>query len=326
MVSDRTATVWRHLAWRLETLGYDLAALVLRALPLDTASGLGGAVLEALGPITRRQRIVLRNLELAFPEMPQSERRAVARRHWNQLGRTFVEFPLMDRLTPSSGRVEVVGMERLKRLAEAGEPAVLISGHLSNWEVMMAVIVESGLKCRVSYRPANNPHVDRRITESRRRYGVELFAAKGGDGTRELLAALNRGEAVAMLNDQRDNAGVEAPFFGRPVCTAPGPSRFALKYGGRLVPMSVARLKGARFRVTIHEPIIVQASGDRAKDMQAAVAAINAFVEARIRERPAEWMWAHRRWPLDCYEKAAGLQTSASGSSLRRQGPVNAGS
>ena len=318
--------MWRRLAWRLEALGYDLAAVLLRRLPLDGASALGGAVLERLGPLTSRHRIVLRNLQLAFPEMSEPERARLAREHWNHLGRTVVEFPLMDRLTPRSGRVEVVGMERLRQIAASGEAAVLVSGHLSNWEVMMAVIVESGLTCRVSYRPANNPHVDRRITESRRRYGVELFAAKGGDGTRDLLAALNRGEAVAMLNDQRDNSGVEAPFFGRAVRTAPGPARFGLKYGGRLIPLSVARLNGARFRVTIHEPIALQTSGDRARDMQAAVARINAFVEDRVREHPAEWMWAHRRWPLEWYQSAvydaaAGL-TADRGSSLRRQGPV----
>ncbi|MEI9964217.1 MAG: hypothetical protein WDM92_05505 [Caulobacteraceae bacterium] len=71
-------------------------------------------------------------------------------------------------------------MERLRALAAAGQPAVLISGHLSNWEVMMAVIVSSGLKSRVSYRPANNPHTDARIKESRRRYGVSCSPPRAG--------------------------------------------------------------------------------------------------------------------------------------------------
>ncbi|HEY5410955.1 MAG TPA: lysophospholipid acyltransferase family protein, partial [Caulobacteraceae bacterium] len=214
------------------------------------------------------------------------------------------EFPLMDRITPASGRVEVVGLERLTGLIGRKTPAVLVSGHLSNWETMMAVIVHSGLDCRVSYRPANNPYMDARITESRRRYGVQLFAAKG-DGARGLISALGKGGAVALLADQRDSSGVEAPFFGRPVRSAPGPARLALKYGRRLFPMSVARTRGARFLVTIHEPIALQNSGDQAADLQAAVASINAFIESCIRARPAEWLWAHRRWPVELYGKAA---------------------
>ena len=302
-MNTRFPTFWRQLGWRLEAAGYDLVSLLLRALPVDSASAAGGAVLGWLGPLTSKQAIVLRNLELAFPELSQEERHRIAMAFWRGFGRTVAEFPLMDRLTPASGRVEVVGMERLQQFAAEKKPVVLVSGHLSNWEVMMAVIVQSGLNCRVSYRPANNPYVDRRITESRRRYGVELFAAKGGDGTRDMLAALRRGEAVALLNDQRDNSGVEAPFFGQMVRTAPGPARFARKYGGQLVPMSVERLQGARFRVTIHEPIVLPASKDRASDLEASVAKINGFVEAQIRARPSQWLWAHRRWPLEHYRR-----------------------
>ncbi len=44
----------------------------------------------------------------------------------------------------------------------------------------MAVIVSSGLKSRVSYRPANNPHTDARIKESRRRYGVSCSPPRAG--------------------------------------------------------------------------------------------------------------------------------------------------
>ncbi len=298
---DSSPTLGRRLGWRAETLAYDLVSAMVRALPVDAASALGGAIVGVLGPMTSKHRIVLRNLELAFPEKSQAEREALGREFWRVAGRTFTEFPLMDRITPATGRVQIVGLERLQELARNRTAAVLVSGHLSNWETMMAVIVHSGLDCRVSYRPANNPYMDTRITESRRRYGVQLFAARGSDGTRGLIAALSKGGAVALLNDQRDSSGVEAPFFGRSVWSAGGPARLAMKYGERLFPMSVVRLKGARFRVTIHEPIELEDTGDRAADLTAAVAKINAFVESCIRERPAEWLWAHRRWPLELY-------------------------
>jgi KDO2-lipid IV(A) lauroyltransferase len=298
-------------------------SFLLRLAPIDAASALGGWFVAWLGPLTSRHRTVLRNLELAFPELHRREREQLARGFWRQVGRTFAEFPLMDRITPASGRVQVVGLERLQ--SASGRPTVLVSGHLSNWETMMAAIVHSGLDCRVSYRPANNPLMDRRIVESRRRYGVRLEAAKGGQGTRGLIAALAGGGAVAMLNDQRDSSGVEAPFFGRPVWTASGPAQLALKYCGEVIPMSVVRTRGARFVVTVHEPIVLQQSGDKAADLKGAVAAINAFIESRIRERPAEWLWAHRRWPVELYEERTmgGVPASPfSPSSRRRQGPA----
>jgi KDO2-lipid IV(A) lauroyltransferase len=57
--------------------------------------------------------------------------------------------------------------------------------------------------------------------------------------------------------------------------------------------------------VVVHEPIALEKTGDRQKDLEAGVAKINAFVEARIRERPAEWFWVHKRWPREAYARKA---------------------
>lgn len=293
----------QRLAWRIEALAFDLFSLAFRALPVDAASAAGGALLRALGPLTGAHRTARRNLELAFPDMAPSERRRLLAAQWDNVGRLFAEFPLTDRLTPASGRVEIEGGERLVALARERRAAVLISGHFSNWEIMAGAIVHLGVECQITYRAANNPSIDRRIIEARRRYGVRLLAPKGGDGSREILDAMKRGESVAFLNDQKFNGGVAAPFFGVAAHTAPGPTRLALRFGAEMIPLSVQRTRGARFRVVVHPPIPLPRTGDRAADIQTGVAAVNAFMEARVRERPHEWFWVHRRWPAAAYAR-----------------------
>lgn len=293
----------QDLVWRLEALGFDLLGLVFRLMPVDTASWLGGALLRRLGPLTGAHKTAERNLRIAFPELDTAARKHLLVAQWENLGRLTAEFQLMDRLTPSSGRVEIVGGERLRAVAQSGKPAILVSGHFSNWEVMAAVIVHLGVKCQVTYRAANNPYIDRRIIETRKSYGVTLMAPKGGDGSREVLTALGEGEAVAFLNDQKFTRGVVAPFFGVPATTAPGPARMALRFGCPMIPMSVERLgKSARFRVTIWDDIAPPNTGDRTADIQKGVENINAFVEARVRNRPEEWFWTHKRWPKEVYK------------------------
>ncbi len=285
---------------------YDALSGLLRLFPVSWVSGAGGILFRVVGPLTSLHRLAERNIRLAFPELDAEESHRLLSAQWDNLGRTLFEFPLTHRITPATGRVEVVGAEHFHVLAASGEGAVLVSGHFANWEVMAAAIVSTGLRCRVTYRAANNPWFDRRIIETRARYGVELFAPKGGgEGGREVLDTLKGGEAVAFLNDQKFNTGVEAPFFGRPVRTAGGPTRLALRFGRRLHPMSVKRLPKARFRVTIHDPIVLEATGDRERDLQAGVAQLNAFVEARIREAPSEWFWVHKRWPAEAYAQQA---------------------
>ncbi|HEX8570564.1 MAG TPA: lysophospholipid acyltransferase family protein [Caulobacteraceae bacterium] len=291
----------QDLVWRLEAFGYDLFLALFRLLSVDAASALGGRLLKLVGPLSGPHKTASRNLRLAFPEKGEAWRQGVLAAQWENLGRTSAEFAHMDRLLPGSGRVEIVNAERLHAIAREGRPAVLVGGHFANWEMLGVVIVNSGVKCQVTYRAANNPYIDRRIIESRRRYGVQLFAPKGGDGARELLEAMGRGESVGIMNDQKFNGGVGVPFFGRTVYAAPGPTRLALRHGGIIDLMSVQRLNGARFRVTVYEPIVLERTGDRAHDIEQGVRRITAFLEERIREKPEDWFWVHKRWPAEAY-------------------------
>ena len=295
----------QDLAWRAQAVGFAGFIGLMRVLGVERASALGGWLLKTLGPRTGTHRTVTRNLRIAFPDMPADEREALAIAAWEQTGRTFAETAVMDQLTLASGRVEVVGMERLHAIRDSGRPVVFVSGHLANFELMAAAILASGVPCQITYRAANNPYVDAQIRRARARYGVRLFAPKGGEGARELLAGMQRGESVALMNDQKFSEGPEAIFFGQPVNAAPGPSRLALRHGTVLQPMSVVRLPGVRFRVTAHAPIEIPRSGDRQADIAWGVQAVTSFVEDRVREHPVDWFWVHKRWPDRVYAALA---------------------
>lgn len=291
----------QDLAWRIEAGGLAAASALFRLFPVDWVSGWGAALFKLFGPLTPTHRLAEQNIRLAFPEMPAGERAVLLRDQWDNTGRTFFEFPITDRLTPATGRVEIVGRERLEAVARGHAATIMVSGHFANWEIMAVAFTAVGVDALVTYRAANNPYVDRMIIEGRARYGVKLFAPKGGAGSRELLAALGAGRAVAFLNDQKFNGGVAAPFFGRTVHTAEGPTRLALRFGAPILPMSVQRIRGARFRVVVDEPIHLTSTGDRKADLETGVRAINAYMERKVRERPAEWFWVHRRWPKEAY-------------------------
>jgi KDO2-lipid IV(A) lauroyltransferase len=96
---------------------------------------------------------------------------------------------------------------------------------------------------------------------------------------------------------------VAAPFFGVTAYTADGPSSYALRFGIPLQPLSIQRVKKASFKVIAHEPIVLADTGDRKADIEAGVRRINAFIEDRIRERPHEWFWVHKRWPKEAYRR-----------------------
>jgi KDO2-lipid IV(A) lauroyltransferase len=295
----------QDLQWRLETAGYDLVAAVMHVVPIDGASAFGGALFKLLGPLTSTHRTVLRNLRLAFPDWDETQRRQMARRQWENVGRVLFEFFLTDRIMADPDRVELVGMDRLEALKATGRPIMFVSGHFANWEIMAATKVKADIEGVLAYRGANNPYIDQRMRDSRRRYGVNLFAPKGVEGGREVMAALRAGLSVGILTDQKYYEGPLVPFFGHMVRTQHAPVRFAMRFGAHLQPGWVERTKGARFKVFVADEILLPAEGGAMADVEAALLRINGFIEERARARPWEYWWVHRKFPDALYRELA---------------------
>ena len=303
-MTDSPATAQQRFLWRIEALGFDAARFLSRCFPIDTVSDFGAWLLRRIGPLTSAHRVAETNLRIVFPNATDAEIARLLAAQWEEFGRFAAEFLILERIAAEPDRVEVEGEERLKALSGPAGPAVLISGHFSNFEIMAMAFSRAGVKCQVTYRAMNNPYLDKRVVETRRSYGVQMFAPKGLQGARELFRALARGESASFLNDQKFNGGVAAPLFGVTAMTAPGPSTYALHHAIPIQPMSVQRKDKARFKVIVHEPFRLADTGDRDADIRAGVERINAFMEARILERPTEWFWVHRRWPNEIYKKA----------------------
>ncbi len=303
---EKKKSILLRLGWRIEALAWDAIMALFAALPIERASALGGKMMRLLGPLLPAHQTALINAKLVFPELDDAGARALAMAAWDNLGRLGAEFPHLRELRPydQDGRVKVSGLEHLNAITGSAKPAVIVTGHFANWEVMAAAICQSGINARVSYRHANNPHIDKRINAIRRGYGIPALSAKGEDGAREMLSAMKAGQTVTFLNDQKFNRGIDAPFFGHSLKTAPGPARLAIRFDAPLLPVSVKRLPGARFEVTFHSPI--KPSRDKNKTLAIAktVTKINQFLEAQIRANPQDWFWVHRRWPKEIYRKA----------------------
>lgn len=293
--------------FRAEAWVFDRYLAHFRNKPIDKASAAGGDWLANIGPLTGAHTTAMRNLRMAFPNETESWRKDVARAAWAEIGRTAAELPHLPNLDPFGDRVEWVGLERLDAIRDAKTGVVFISGHFSNWELMPMSIARRGAPCAMTYRPANNPIIDDRILAIRQAYGAQLQAAKGVEGGMGLMRSLKRNVSVALMNDQKYNEGVAAPLFGYDCMTADGPARLAHRYRTALQPMSVRRLEGARFRITVHDPIALDHDAPLETEIPAAVHRVNAFVEGVVRAAPEQWFWVHKRWPIEAWRKAGVL-------------------
>ncbi|MDF1503083.1 lysophospholipid acyltransferase family protein [Roseisolibacter sp. H3M3-2] len=293
--TDRPAT----LAHRLEYAALRTALGGLGALSWDRATAVG-AWLGRTGyaPLGIRRGVVERQIAAAFPEFDADRVRAVARASYESLGRTTLEAALVPRLGRQGvldlfERVE--GWDVLEAALARGRGALVVTGHLGNWELGGSYVAARGVPIDGVARQMANPLFDGFLTDTRQRLGMTVVW--DGHAVRRTPRALRENRVVAMVSDQGalGLASTWVPFFGRPAKTPRGPAVFALRLKVPILFAAAVRQPSGRFLLGF-EPVPVEETGDRERDVDTIVAAYTRQLEAWVRRYPEQYFWQHRRW------------------------------
>lgn len=297
MSGPRKSPLKKRLLWPLEAAGALTVYGLMRLLPIDAASALGATVMARVGPMLRLQKVARTNLQRAFPEKDGAEIERILDGMWRNLGRTAGEFAHIATLRREMDRrVEIIGAEHAIAAMGDGGPAIYVSGHIANWELMLLAAAHVGLVMDGVYRAPDNPLIASLYDKRKSHPDAELFP-KGSAGARGVMDALKRGRPLGLLIDQKMNDGIEARFFGRRAMTTPAFAQLARRFDCPIVAVRIERLEGVRFRVTAYEGVTVPRDGKPADDVAFTVQRFNDLLESWIRERPEQWLWVHRRWP-----------------------------
>ncbi len=251
----------------------------------------------AYRPLGIRADVVEAHLRQAFPDRDDAWIRSTAAESYAHLGREGLSLLRLSRL----GRDDVVAatrmppdVEAIRAAVEAGTGAVIVTGHLGNWEVAGAALAARGIPLHAVAQRQANPHFDRLVNDARARLGIRVIP-KGG-ATKATLRALDQGRAVALVADQDARAlGVFVPFLGRPASTHRGPAVLALRSGAPLFMGVMVRGAGGVYEGRI-VPIPVPSEGDFEERVRRVTASFTWALEQAIRQHPGQYFWHHRRW------------------------------
>ena len=176
-----------------------------------------------------------------------------------------------------------------------GQPVVLASAHLGNWELSGHLI--SFWKPLVAVaRTLDNPYVQRFMERRNPRRRIEIVAKHSPDRL-ALLRPLRTGKLLGLICDQHaTSGGVVVPFFGRDAKTVASPARLALATGAPVVFGVCFRTGPMKFLMSASDPIRFVPTGDREADVVALTRRISEITERFIRRHPEQYLWAHRRW------------------------------
>jgi KDO2-lipid IV(A) lauroyltransferase len=273
---------------------------LLRTLPRALARLAGSLVgTFAFSSLGRLRRVGLRNLGIAFPEMPLEERARILRLEYRTLGWLLAEFCQMSTYTPefASRFIRYEGLNHYLAARDRRKGVLVLTGHLGAWELSSFYHSLAGYPMGMVIRRLDNPLVDALVNRIRCQHGNRVLHKD--DFARGLIAAMRSGKTVGILMDTNMTPpqGLFVPFFGVPACTASGLARVALKTGAAVLPGFLLWEESERQYVLHFYPEIALAStGDAEADATENTARFTAVLEDAVRQYPSQWLWMHRRW------------------------------
>lgn len=306
-MSAAPPTILRDIQFRLEYALLRLITGAVRVVPLGFAVRASAWFWRNFAPTLspKRQKRALANLAIAFPEKSDYERGAIARDHWENLGRVMAETMRIDQIIADPGRIKITNEATFRRYANKLGPVVGASLHMGNWELAIWPLTLAGAEPAAVYRSVNNPYVDRYLRDQRKDlYPGGLFGrgrVEGDHGesqktARAIMDYVRRGGRLGVVCDLYDKTGLPVPFFGKDAATVTIPAMIARRTGARIWMSRCTRVGGdSRFEIELKE-LRVPRTANQAEDVRWATAEMTRQFEAWVRENPGQWMWSNRRW------------------------------
>jgi KDO2-lipid IV(A) lauroyltransferase len=242
-----------------------------------------------------RKGIVLSNLKVAFPEKSEKERRIIAKQFYRNFTDTIIEsIKLISSGEALIDKMFVGNLDTLNAVAEKGKNVQIHAMHNFNWEV-----VNQGVSRLLKrpflgvYQPITNKFFNDIFMKVRSRFGTKLIPAN--DFKNNFIDLDTEQHLLALVADQNPGNPAKAwwlNFFGKPAPFVMGPERAARERNTIVVFANFFKVKRGVYSfesVVVTEDPASMREGDLTK-------LYLTYIQEKIRERPDNYLWSHRRW------------------------------
>ncbi len=281
-------------------MSYLLAKLFfssVKNLPRDKSIKLGEQIGSLFWKLGYRKKVIIKNLDIAFPDKPLIWKHETGKKSLENIGRVLTEFPKIPYYV-QSGEIEKI--VEIKKGGELLEPTkdgkILVTAHIGNWELAgagLAYYVDEFLD--LAYRMSNKKLNDL-ITSIRKKAGINVIFHD--QPLKDFIKALKEGKIITFMVDQNAlrHRGVFVDFFGFPASTVTFPAKLALKYKKEIIfgynyydPLS------KKIFIEV-EKIDFKKTGNFEQDIKSLTQIYTKKVENAVKKHPEQYFWVHKRW------------------------------
>jgi KDO2-lipid IV(A) lauroyltransferase len=238
----------------------------------------------------------MNNLAIAFPDKSIKERKKIAKEFYGNLIDTFIETIKLISISAKEfdKRFIIKSPEVLKFINETNQSVQFHSGHFFNWE-----FVNLGLAKNLSfswlgvYIPVANKVIDKIILKMRSKFGTILIPATTFRTKFHQYA--NTKYALGLAADQNPGSpdnNYWLLFFNKLTPFVKGPEKGAKRNNTIVVLTDFYKERRGYYAMELK--VLTDKPNETVDG--AITKALVSFIENAIKERPANYLWSHRRW------------------------------
>jgi len=252
-----------------------------------------------------RKGIVASNLAIAFPEKSKKERQLIAKNFYRNFTDTFVEsIKLISAGDDLIKKMFTANTTIFDSLAATKKNIQIHAMHNFNWEIVnQGVSRMMPLPFLAVYQPILNSFFEKMFYRIRSRYGTILIPAN--DFKNNFTKYSGQQYIIALVADQNPGNPARAwwaNFFNRPAPFVQGPEKAARERDNIVLFGNFFKIKRGVYTFELE---LATENSSTLPEGELTLRYIK-YVEDRIRERPDNYLWSHRRWKHEYKEEYAG--------------------
>ena len=244
-----------------------------------------------------RRKVVMENLQKAFPDLDRRERRKIARKYYQHMCDLILESAACHFYPETRARrvMEYLNPEVLDDLYKKGKMIMAVTGHYGNWEYLNTLSLATSYPYLAIYKPLKNKYFDRMTRQTREKWGcIPVDMEKVA---RHVMTYAKRKEPVLtlFLADQRPlfrQIQYWTDFMGQTTPLYLGTEKLARKLDAAVVFLKIRKPRRGHYTTEVE----VITEHPRTLEAYELTRAHVRILEGMIRERPELWLWSHRRW------------------------------
>ncbi len=239
-----------------------------------------------------RKKVVLKNLEIAFPDISKNKRIKIAKSTYKNYIYYFADIVKSINIKPEEleKKVTIKGKENLNTALENNKPIIFMTAHFGNWEIAPKIIGAKYKPMVVLMREFDNPKIGEFFKKSRTSFNITPINKQGS--VKEIIKAFREGKALGILIDQHSNSpkAINVEFFNKKVKFNRAVSTLADKFGALVVPM-FSYLENSKYTLEFLEPKSFENETIESFTQWQATT-----IEDMIKKHPSEYYWFHKRF------------------------------